>query len=71
MQNRYYNLLYMNTQQIRYMEAISSTCHKQGMKASRLVSRAVELVKAEQKAIMSLPMDEQEREVGQSAPSAQ
>ena len=45
----------MNTQQIRYMEAISSTCHKQGMKASRLVSRAVELVKAVQKAIMPLP----------------
>ena len=36
-----------------------------------LVSRAVELVQAVQEAIMSLPMDEQERGVGQSAPSAQ
>lgn len=54
MQNRYCNFLCMNTQEIQYMEAISSTCHKQGMKASRLVSRAVELVKAVQKAIMSL-----------------
>ena len=42
---------------------------KEGME--RLVSRAVELVKTVQEAIMSLPMDEQEREVGQSAPSAQ